>query len=59
MIDDERAQAPAGVLRFVALGDSYTIGTATRSAAERWPDQLVAWLGPRPPTLRARRQPRR
>ncbi|HET9520601.1 MAG TPA: GDSL-type esterase/lipase family protein [Candidatus Limnocylindrales bacterium] len=30
--------------RYVALGDSYTIGTATRSAAERWPDQLVARL---------------
>jgi acyl-CoA thioesterase-1 len=29
-------------LRYVALGDSYTIGTATRSPAERWPDQLVA-----------------
>jgi lysophospholipase L1-like esterase len=34
-------------LRYVALGDSYTIGTATRSAAERWPDQLVAQLGAR------------
>jgi lysophospholipase L1-like esterase len=32
-------------LRYVALGDSYTIGTATRGAAERWPDQLVARLG--------------
>ena len=31
-------------LRYVALGDSYTIGTATRSAAERWPDQLVVAL---------------
>jgi len=38
-------------LRYVALGDSYTIGTATRSAAERWPDQLVIRLGPQPPTL--------
>jgi len=28
-------------LRYVALGDSYTIGTATRSASERWPNQLV------------------
>jgi acyl-CoA thioesterase I len=36
------SQAP---LRYVALGDSYTIGTATRSPAERWPDQLVARLG--------------
>jgi acyl-CoA thioesterase-1 len=31
-------------LRFVALGDSYTIGTGTRAAEERWPDQLVARL---------------
>jgi lysophospholipase L1-like esterase len=29
----------------VALGDSYTIGTATRGADERWPDQLVERLG--------------
>ena len=50
MIEDEGAPS-AGVLRYVALGDSYTIGTATRSAAERWPDQLVAWLGSQPPTL--------
>jgi acyl-CoA thioesterase-1 len=34
-----RAAAP---VRYVALGDSYTIGTATRGPAERWPDQLVA-----------------
>jgi lysophospholipase L1-like esterase len=38
-------------LRYVALGDSYTIGTATRGAEDRWPDQLVAWLGSDPPTL--------
>jgi acyl-CoA thioesterase-1 len=31
-------------VRYVALGDSYTIGTATRAAGERWPDQLVARL---------------
>ncbi len=36
-------------LRYVALGDSYTIGTATRSPSERWPDQLVAALGAPPP----------
>jgi lysophospholipase L1-like esterase len=37
-------------LRYVALGDSYTIGTSV-AIAERWPDQLVAALGPTPPTL--------
>lgn len=41
---DERA------LRYVALGDSYTIGTSVE-AAERWPDQLVARLGTVWPTL--------
>lgn len=43
--DDNRA------LRYVALGDSYTIGTSV-SPAERWPDLLVEALGSRPPTLR-------
>lgn len=38
-------------LRYVALGDSYTIGTAVASPAERWPDQLVAALGGEPPSL--------
>ena len=37
-------------LRYVALGDSYTIGTSV-AIAERWPDQLVAALRPGPPTL--------
>ena len=37
-------------LRYVALGDSYTIGTSV-GIAERWPDQLVAALGAEPPTL--------
>jgi lysophospholipase L1-like esterase len=37
-------------LRYVALGDSYTIGTSV-GIAERWPDQLVTALGPTPPTL--------
>jgi lysophospholipase L1-like esterase len=32
-------------LRFVAIGDSYTIGTATALPRDRWPDQLVARLG--------------
>lgn len=43
--------ASAGGLRYVALGDSYTIGTATRSDGEHWPNQLVARLGPQPPTI--------
>jgi lysophospholipase L1-like esterase len=38
-------------LRYVALGDSYTIGTATRSSEERWPDQLVARLNGKGPVL--------
>jgi acyl-CoA thioesterase-1 len=37
-------EGPRRLLRYVALGDSYTIGTATRSPAERWPDQLAAML---------------
>jgi acyl-CoA thioesterase-1 len=37
---------PTGpAVRYVALGDSYTIGTSVR-ADERFPDQLVASLGP-------------
>ena len=35
--------AQEGALRYVALGDSYTIGTSV-SAAESWPSQLVARL---------------
>ena len=38
-------------LRYVALGDSYTIGTALDDPAERWPDQLVAALASEPPGL--------
>jgi acyl-CoA thioesterase-1 len=38
-------------LRYVALGDSYTIGTSVE-AAERFPDQLVAALGSDAPALR-------
>ena len=37
-------------LRYVALGDSYTIGTGV-GVSDRWPDQLVATLGPADPTL--------
>jgi len=31
-----------GRLRYVALGDSYTIGTALTRSSDRWPDRLVA-----------------
>ena len=41
---------PPVALRYVALGDSYTIGTSV-DPAERFPDQLVAALGPDVPTL--------
>jgi len=37
-------------VRYVALGDSYTIGTSV-AVADRWPDRLVAALGPNEPTL--------
>ena len=34
----------AGAIRYVALGDSYTIGTGV-GQSDRWPNQLVATLG--------------
>jgi lysophospholipase L1-like esterase len=37
-------------LRYVALGDSYTIGTSV-AAADRWPDRLVRALAGDPPIL--------
>ena len=37
-------------MRYVALGDSYTIGTSV-TPAERWPDQLVRALGTAGPAL--------
>ena len=37
-------------LRYVALGDSYTIGTSVRPV-DRWPDRLVEALRPDEPTL--------
>jgi acyl-CoA thioesterase I len=40
--------AAPSALRYVALGDSYTIGTSV-AADERWPDQLVALLAATPP----------
>ena len=36
---------PAPAIRYVALGDSYTIGTGVADG-ERWPNQLVARLSP-------------
>jgi len=44
------ATLTVGTLRYVALGDSYTIGTSEAEAA-RWPNQLVERLGPTLPTL--------
>jgi acyl-CoA thioesterase-1 len=41
----------AAGMRYVALGDSYTIGTSVEEA-ERFPDQLVVALGSDEPTLR-------
>ena len=42
--------AAGGSLRYVALGDSYTIGTSV-GVTERWPDQLVEAVGLQPPSL--------
>jgi 3-oxoadipate enol-lactonase len=43
--------ARSGPLRYVALGDSYTIGTGLEDAADRWPDRLVAALARTTPGL--------
>jgi acyl-CoA thioesterase I len=40
------AAMDATAIRYVALGDSYTIGTSV-AASERWPDQLVRALAAR------------
>jgi lysophospholipase L1-like esterase len=45
MIEPASGEARPTVLRYVALGDSYTIGTAVASEAERWPNRLVDVLG--------------
>lgn len=37
-------------MRYVALGDSYTIGTSV-AAADRWPERLVAALGAAEPSF--------
>lgn len=42
--------SPGAAIRYVALGDSYTIGTSV-GILERWPNQLVAALGGESPTL--------
>jgi lysophospholipase L1-like esterase len=39
---------PRAPVRYVALGDSFTIGTSV-AISERWPNQLVAALGDRVP----------
>ncbi len=41
---------PVGPIGYVALGDSYTIGTSV-TPAERWPEQLAASLREAMPTL--------
>lgn len=45
------APGSPSALGYVALGDSYTIGTSV-DPAERFPDQLVAAVGPEGPPLR-------
>jgi len=47
---DAGSVAKSAALRYVALGDSYTIGTSVPTS-ERWPNQLVARLGSGAPTL--------
>ena len=47
-----RSVTPTAGLRYVALGDSYTIGTATASERDRWPNQLVERLAGTPAALR-------
>lgn len=39
------ASAQGGTLRYVALGDSYTVGTSVKQR-DRWPNQLVRTLQP-------------
>ena len=46
----EPARGSGMTLRYVALGDSYTIGRSVRGP-ERWPDRLVAALAPGEPRL--------
>jgi acyl-CoA thioesterase-1 len=46
-VDPGGSPVSAEGLRYVALGDSYTIGTSV-GLEERWPNQLVAALGSEP-----------
>ena len=45
------ASGSASPLRYVALGDSYTIGTALPREGDRWPDRVVVALAGAPPGL--------
>jgi lysophospholipase L1-like esterase len=47
----ERDPTAIRALPYVALGDSYTIGTALADDRERWPNQLVAALATGSPML--------
>jgi acyl-CoA thioesterase I len=47
---DPRPSEPLRPLRYVALGDSFTIGTSV-GTADRFPNRLVAALGPTAPTI--------
>lgn len=44
-VRSQAATASSATLRYVALGDSYTIGTSVKPR-ERWPNQLIRTLNP-------------
>jgi lysophospholipase L1-like esterase len=47
----DTSSTPVSIVRYVALGDSYTIGTSV-GPADRWPERLVAALAGDVPGLR-------